>query len=190
MKHILLVICWAGLALAKAQAQGTIYFNTRVLPDVDAKAYLPPDCTPLSGDGYSAQLYAGPLGSAESALQPVFPVTTFHTGVGAGYPISPGVVIIPGVAGGAKATLQLRVWDNEGGKIQTWEEALMKGASKMFDSPALGDNSASPPTTPANLVGLTSFGCVPEPSPLQMGMAAVALFFGARFVKQRIRLLE
>jgi hypothetical protein len=179
MRRLLLMIGCLAQSLTKSQGQGTINFNTHTM-DVEAKFFMRDGTTPLAGTGYTAQLFAGPLGAAESALLPIYPTTTFRTGVAAGYLIPVGAVVVPNVPPGQKATMQLRVWDNAGGTIATWESATTKFGGKLFDTSPLGgeDPNGWPPTVPPDLVGLTSasFGGLPEPSALLTGTVALSVF--------------
>jgi hypothetical protein len=179
MKKLALIAVASLMAGTFAFAQGTVTFNNRVVGQVVAPVYLPDGTTGVEGPGFTAQLFGGPAGSAEGSLVAVVPTTTFREGAGAGFIVSGGTVEIPGVAGGATATLQLRVWENAGGTITSYADAIsagnLHGASALFDVASLGDNFASPPTTPAFLVGLQSFNLVPEPSTyalLALGAAA------------------
>jgi hypothetical protein len=81
---------------AASHGQGWINFANKT-PNfgnrIDAKVTFA-DGTPVA-EGYTAQLYFGPQGSAESALKPLFPTTTFRTGpTTAGY-ILPVALVVP-----------------------------------------------------------------------------------------------
>jgi len=76
--------------------------------------------TPVFGAHYSAQLYAGAAGTPEAQLQPVGVPRTFDLEDGL-LPEVPGgeaefIATVPGVPGGQRAQLQLRAWNNEGGR--------------------------------------------------------------------------
>src|SRR5262245_43656404 len=60
-----------------SHAQGTIAFNNRVRPGVDARVTLL-DGTPVGAD-YTAQLYGGREGTAVDSLIPFFPTAQFRT---------------------------------------------------------------------------------------------------------------
>lgn len=89
-------------------------------------------------------------------------------------------MVIPGVAGGVNAFLQVRVFSTASGSFAAASAAGLPntfGSSGVF-SVATGNPGASPPGTPAALVGLTSFNlnAVPEPSSLALaGLGAAAL---------------
>lgn len=106
--------------------------------------------TRVAGPNFRAQLYAGPtMGS----LNPVGPSVGFTTN---GYFFG-GSRIIPDVAAGQVAYVQVRVWDNLSGT--NYDSALSAGgkagASSVFSIVTGG--SGAPPSLPPNLQGLTSF---------------------------------
>jgi hypothetical protein len=175
MKKALLILTICMVAGVASYGQGTVNFNTRVLPDVDARVFDVDTITPLAGDNFSAQLWAGPT-AAEA--QAVGPVTTFRTGGFAGYVTPAGEVVIPGVPGGDPAAIQLRAWDNRTGA--TWETASIKGQSD-FITISTGNPGAVPPGLPTNLIGLSSFHLVPEPSTIALAvLGAFALLLRRR----------
>lgn len=120
--------------------------------------------TALSGTGWTAELWGGPLGTPESALVPVGRTTFLTVPAGAGTLSNAGAVHIPGVPEGASATVMLRVWDNVGGTVTSWAMAqtpfTISGESPLFATPPLGLITIPVPS----LVGLQSFnvtwGCL------------------------------
>ncbi|PYJ96869.1 MAG: hypothetical protein DME23_18465 [Verrucomicrobia bacterium] len=174
MKKILLVV--SGMLVgAFGYAQGTVNFNTRVIPDVDVKVFDVDGTTPLAGTGFTAQLFGGPQGTATNSLAPIVPTAAFRTGAGAGYIVPTGNVPVAGVLENGTATLQLRVWDNMGGTITSYAQAVTSnakhGASNAFDLGPLGGTL----TTPPNLKGLLTFNLVvPEPSTIALGILGAA----------------
>jgi hypothetical protein len=75
----------------------------------------------VQGTGFTFALFAGAAGSAEGALQLVT-TATFSTSASGALPA--GLIVtqtlpINGVAPGAIAALQVRVWDNKGGTVST-----------------------------------------------------------------------
>lgn len=106
----------------------------------------------LSGTGFTAALFGGPVGSAEGSLTLVGQ-TTFRTGALAGY-LVPSTLPLPANAG----TFQVRAWDNKGGTLASWAQVVAdptvpRGASALF-TPIC----PSPPLEqPLYLQGLTSF---------------------------------
>jgi hypothetical protein len=201
MKAILLILL-AALSSANLMAQGTVFFNNRLTGTVVCKVYCGvtpfrygfqqgngPNDTPAGGTdwtgwtacagaGWSAQLWAAPgSGQPEGSLQPCFPITTFRTGVAAGF-VVPTTVTLTGVMADAPvATLEMRVWDNQGGTITSWAQALAAvgrggGKSGTFDVLKIGGQANPAPS----LDGLRSFGfSIPEPSVWTLGVLGAAL---------------
>src|SRR5688572_2634375 len=124
MKKLLLVGS-VLLAAVSVYAQGTIVFNNRVTGSVVAPIYGPqaPGSTelrtgntatgtpagtqtysgaPLDGPQWVAQLYGGPLGTADGSLIAIAPSTTFRTGAAAGF-VNGITVAVPGVLEGQRA---------------------------------------------------------------------------------------
>jgi hypothetical protein len=188
MKKLLLDAC-ALACSASAFAQGTVLLNNHVSGAVVTHVYAPSawdqglgqvgngsndfppgtvnwgGFTPLSGPGFTAQLWAAPgLNQPESTLQPAFPTTTFRTGGGAGF-VAAVTVTLPNVPPDSMdgATLVLRVWDNQCGTITSWDQAWARfadlGECPPFNVYQIGGVFTSPP----QLVGLQSFslgGCL------------------------------
>lgn len=184
---VALLIACAGM---NAWAQGTVFFANRVSPNI-APVLNVDGVTPLSGSGFSAQLFAGAQNTGENALTPVGSPVAFRTGTVAG--TWAGIQeVIPGVAGGAIATMQVRAWANNNGALATYAAALLAGVptgkSTLFDSLPLGNNAVTPATLPPNIVGnplaannLQSFSLVPEPSVIALGaLGVVALLLRRR----------
>jgi len=146
---------------------------------VNARFFDVDGTTPLSGNGFSVQLWYGPAGTPEGSLTALAsPILGFNTGAGAGYFGAP-TVQIPGVPIGGVATLMVRVWDNVGGTVTSYALATLKAQSTPFQSTPLGDN-LNPATIPV-MQGLTSFGAIPEPSTCALlALGAGALLFRRR----------
>ncbi len=196
MKALLLV---SGLILggADALAQGTVVFNNRVLGVVVTHVYLPsaahpgvvqigngPDDTPagttdwtgwslVSGAGFSAQLFAANgAGVPADSLAPAFPITAFRTtDTGAGFIVGT-TATLTGVPYFALATIQMRVWDNQGGIITSWEAAVAQPAgTELVGTSAPFKVLLNGPLQPdPSLMGLQSFSLyyVPEPAPFAL----------------------
>jgi hypothetical protein len=90
--------------------------------------------------------------------------------------------------GGGIATLQVRVWDNRGGLVDTWDKVLVddnvaRGSSEIFLSRALGGGTITPP----NMYGWVGFNIhtVPEPSTIALGVLGLGslLLFRRRQAK-------
>jgi hypothetical protein len=207
MKKLILGACTLTVA-ASVFAQGTVIFNNRITGTLVTKVYgLSPSNptfsqagnastdTPqgttdwtgysgLDGAGFTAELWAAPgAGQAEASLVAATPQTTFRTGAGAGF-VAGTTATLTGVAADAPvATLQLRVWDNQGGTITTWAAAVAasvnQGKSPTFDVTAIGGQANQAPA----LLGLQSFNihAVPEPTTFALaGLGAAALLIFRR----------
>jgi hypothetical protein len=167
-----LLTCVAGfLWCIAASAQGTVNFNNSpgALGGNGAPIYDVDGVTPLSGTGFLAQLFAGP---DAGSLQPWGAALNFRTGAGAGFFDTRGVDTsrtIGSVVPGGAAIIQVRVWEYHwidhwqgGGFNSAAELGFRYGASAVFT--VVTGGAGSPPSLPANLVGLTSFSLVPEPA--------------------------
>jgi hypothetical protein len=160
--------CTAGIAWCiVASAQGTVNFDNSpaAIGGQGAPIYDVDGVTPLSGTQFLAQLYAGP---DASSLAPWGAALNFGTGVGAGFFDTLGLNtlrIIGTVEPGGSATIVVRAWEWH------WEPWIYDGVAqhgwKYGQSPVftvITGGAGSPPSLPANLVGLTSFSLVPEPA--------------------------
>ncbi len=158
--------------------QGTVLFYNHVTQaGIDAPVFDADRVTRLAGSAFLAQLYAGP---SSASLTPVGQPRVFQTGLGAGY-WSPDTVVIPNVAAGTSAFLQVHVWSASLGT--SFEAAAQAGAgfglSKIFSVLTGNDTKGNtqPPSFPANLAGLESFSLVPEPGPgVLFCLGSVCLF--------------
>jgi len=139
---------------------------------------------PLSGfSAYYAQLYgAAGAGRPADTLQPL--MTGAGTNAVLGFRTTSGqlglvktitpAVVCPGSVAGDVWTIQMRVWENKGGNLLTWDAAmalndptLLRGESALLNI-SLG-------VQPVNLLGLQSFNIhqVPEPSVIALGVLGV-----------------
>lgn len=168
MKKILLMA--ALMACVGAMAQGTFTFKNNVAGSFTAPVSNA-DGTRLAGNSFYAQLYANIGGS----FTPVGSPTPFLAN---GF-VNGGTVTVPANAiVGGQVTLQMRAWEaTTAGVAGTYEAAA--GAGKKFGQSATftaapGNPLSDPPGTPANLVGLTSFSLIPEPSTIALGLIGAA----------------
>src|SRR5262245_25451142 len=216
MKRNLLVGLLSVGIVASAFSQGTVIFNNvNSAAGLRAPIYGPDPSNPnlslqgntstglpagtqtyagalLTGTGYSAQLWAASgAGQPESSLVGAANgIAGFRAaGATAGFIQAPATAYaLAGVAAdAAAATLQLRVWDNKGGTVNTWADAVAAGngfgKSTLFNVSAIGGALNPPPL----LNGLTSFNItgsgtiVPEPSTFALaGLGAAALLIFRR----------
>lgn len=181
MKRLIAGIACCALCVG-ALAQGTVNFNNFVpASGVNAPITDVDGTTRLAGTAYWAQLFAG---ASEGSLAPVGAALNFRVGAGAGYFNTTGVDTsraIGTVAPGALATIQVRAWEAAGG---TSYDAALAGGFKTGSSASFTvatGGVGSPPSLPADLVGLTSFSLVPEPSTYALlALGAAALFLRDR----------
>jgi hypothetical protein len=146
---ILILATLAFLKDTGSLAQGRVEFANRVVGVTISHVYLPSPTTPgvvqigngpsdfpagatdwtgwtpVSGTGFSAQLFAASgADSPVDSLAPALPVTSFGSGAFAGF-VAPVNATLAGVpAGTLVATIQMRVWDNKGGTISDWSAAI------------------------------------------------------------------
>lgn len=196
MKKVLLTLAVVAVA-SSVIAQGTVTFNNRVTGSTISHVYLGGTTqlsgnaandfpagsfdwsgfTAIAGNGYSAALLSGP--DLASLVLQEGSVTTFRTGAAAGF-IAPVTVTLSNVGKDApQATFQMIAWDNAGGTITRWEDALIRGASAPFTVSAIGGDVNTPP----NMIGLQSFNIypIPEPSTFALaGLGAAALMIFRR----------
>ncbi|MBL9168219.1 MAG: PEP-CTERM sorting domain-containing protein [Verrucomicrobiales bacterium] len=186
--------CFFALAAIASHAQGSLTYQTTL--GVGKEKYIF-RCDPslpfgslypgikLEGAGFTAELwYAMGEGAAESSLTAVpGSQVGFRTGSTAGLINGKSKLDIAGTYGGDKVTLQLRVWNNEGGSVTTWDKAFEKGLSNLFTHELSGvDASGSPKLGTGSIAnGLGFFViCVPEPSVVALGLLGLGSVLMAR----------
>jgi len=165
MKKLLLTTLSFAAAMSFAHAQGTVQFQN--IPPVN-RPVRDEAGVGLAGTGFMAQLWAAAPGGT---LAPIGAAVTFTT--------SPGFFVggsrtIDSVPGGGTADIQVRAWRvNDGGVIaNTWAEAAQRGrgiGQSLVFTLATG-GGGTPPGTAVNLIGLSSFSLVPEPSTIALGI--------------------
>jgi hypothetical protein len=145
----------------------------------------------ISGTGFTAAIWGVNVNQPDTALAgDTTPIATaafrnagttasllgFWTGS------SPAV---PGVVGGGadRAKFIIRVWDNRGGTVTTWQQVLADNNIPRGDSGIIRLDAALglAPSIPApNMVGLESFQLftvVPEPSVIALGVLGAGCLF-------------
>jgi len=177
MKKLLATIACIAITVA-VHAQGSVNFNNFVSGSVNAPVFAANGVTKLSGTQFAVQLYGGAVTSDATSLSAIGAALNFRTGAGAGYVSGGGERDIAAVAPGANATIQLRAWDTTTGS--SWETATIRGESALLTLATGG--AGSPPSLPADLVGLQSFSLVPEPSTIALGVLGMA---GLVFIRRR-----
>lgn len=164
------IFCTLGMVCLtwSLHAQGTVIFANYVWGVLDAPVFEADYVTRVAGPEYIAQLYAGP---DSSSLAPVGPPVPFLSGAGAGYFLG-GTRVIPTVAPGNVAAVQVRYFRTR---------ALSGDIALTGVSLVTTGGGGSPPTLPANLVGLTSVAFPePEPPTTLLALLAAGLLFQFR----------
>jgi hypothetical protein len=143
---------------------------------------------PLVGTGFTVTLWAANAQQPDDALV-LISTTTMTTRSQLnfkGFINAPSIApVVPGAAGNTsdRAKFEIRVWDNKGGTITSWQQVLLaqnnnvaRGMSGILtiDSP-LGVGSTPSPT----LQNLRSFQLfvVPEPSVIALGVLGAGCLF-------------
>lgn len=133
----------------------------------------------LAGSGFTFAVYYGASTVTDPSGLSLLITAPFRTGSAAGL-ISPiPDVPLPGIPTLSTAKLQVRAWDNAGGTITSYENAIFKGSSALFTSGPLGGGVNFAP----DMTGWTSFNiyAVPEPSTFVLaGLGAAALLMFRR----------
>jgi hypothetical protein len=180
----LITILAAAVGTISALAQGTVNFNNRVTPVIDAPIYVQYLGSPeLAGAGslpnMSAQLYQinGPV------FTPIGQATTFRAPTAANpllaayvNPISS--MAVNGAAPGSAIQVMMRVWQGD-----NFDTALIGGQTAPVSVILGGDIAGAPTAVPGLLNGLQGFTIfiVPEPSTIALGLCgAAALLYRRR----------
>lgn len=139
----------------------------------------------LSGSGYTFAFFAGPAGSSSNLLT-LYASTGFRTGSTMLAPfglVQGGTVTITNVVLGDRASFQIRVWNNQGGTLNTWaaaEDAWLHGLTDaavtpiVLSSPLGGalDSNGNPVLTPVDS-GWVSFNTYYIPEPASFALATL-----------------
>lgn len=109
----------------------------------------------LSGAAYTAQLFYGTTDMSEESLQPASGIAMFNSGSFAGFITPQANVPIP-LPAGMVAKLQVRAWDNRGGTINSWPQAVAhltvpRGASAPIEVALTRDDPLIPPALMTNV---------------------------------------
>src|SRR5262245_42530792 len=196
MKKSVTLLVW--LTAFAALAQGTVRFDNNVpgvlvthvygvnpISPQPAEGNGPSDYppgpvdwtgwTPAAGSGFSAQLFAAPGADADfSSLTPASPNTKFQTGANAGF-VTPLIAPLQAIPADTPVpTLQMRVWDNQNGTINSWQDARLTpisrwGASFIFNVQNIGGAvNPAPILNGLQSFALGEFFLVPEPCSLTL----------------------
>lgn len=148
----------------------------------------------LSGTGWTFGVFVGPESAADSSALTLLVTTTFRTTTATGLQALPkglvfgGTTSVPGVSPGYRCKFQIRVWDNRGGTVTSFYNAVERFYSSVVTSGPLGGISTdgSPLLNPQT-IGWTSFNVpiVPEPGSLGLAFLGAAGFFLRRHFHSR-----
>ena len=177
MKRTLLTVA-VIVASAGALAQGTVNFSNTPsqIGGTQGQIFGTDGATPLDGVNYWAQLYTG----APDSLVPQGAAVNFLSGAGAGY-FNGGSVTVDNIAPGAEGVAEVRAWEAAGGN--SWEAALAADApvGQSGEFLQMTGGAGAPPSLPENMVNMTGFSLVPEPSSAALGiLGAIALMLRRR----------
>ncbi len=172
MRNLLQMVkmaCVLISAAVSAHAQGTLNFSNFVrqsgvdAPVIDALGNR------LAGSQYIAVLLLG------ESLTPVPGIAAvLRNGTGAGYFLGGAVDI--GVPAGSLQTIRVGVFDTTSGI--DFASATIKAISNPVT--ILTGGAGAPPSLPPDLVGLTNFRFVPEPSAIALGILGTIAWWGCR----------
>ena len=180
-KIVLTATLLAGLLTSvSVYAQGTVFLDN----STGGLIYLGQDNSTLLSTDVNAELLGGAPGGS------LTPLATIVGAAAAGITVDFGRIsdptglsrIVPGVAAGGPADLQVRLWMGSASSFQAAVAALAPVAdSGRFTNPTGG--VGQPPSLPAGLSGMPALHItsVPEPSTLALaGLGAAALLMYRR----------
>jgi hypothetical protein len=184
MRRIGCFLAVTVLAAGGALAQGQFTFGNKNLtttPVIDAKVLHPLTCQPLAGADFYTQAYVKLVTDPDSSYAPIGSAVNFRTGNNAGYIVP--VVLTTSFAGGTAINVEMRVWDASGGN--SYEAAIAAGKLAGKSMPVTLTVTVAP-APPADMMGLQSIGCIPEPSSLTLVILGVAsLLFRPEILRRK-----
>ena len=140
------------------------------------------------GTGYYAELWWAPGESQpQDCLKPVpGSIVTFRTGTTAGLINGKSKLEIPGTLGGDIVTLQLRVWNNQGQTVASWDNAIERGRSNLFNHELSGpDATGAPKLGTGSIANGMQYFSLPIPEPSTCSLLLVGLCAGAKWTRRR-----
>jgi hypothetical protein len=123
---------------------------------------------PLAGVSYTAELWLGPQGAGEEMLVALTPSTTFQTLSSPGFIVPVPIDVPAAITPGSLITLQMRVWDNRGGTINSWAMVLADQTVPRGRSPvwvAVMPTGTPPAPVSSVMAGLRSFNLCQSVTP-------------------------
>lgn len=144
----------------------------------------------LQGTGYTMALFAGASTVADADSLAFVTAVGFRTAAANALPaglVTTATIPLQGILAGSQAHIEYRAWDNKGGTITTWDQAVNGsaawGRSGMFTTAALGgtDPGGAIVLTPNGVAQSFNIHLVPEPSTMALaGLAAAGLLIFRR----------
>lgn len=172
MKKIIVVLA-ATLSLFGFQrqilAQGQIQFDSLGLsfpaPTTTGRVFDTDTTTPLSGSGFTAQLW-GHTTNDRNVFQLLETKVGFESGGDAGR-ISVFAATTTPFAGGSALFYEIRAWNNSAGSITSFDSATTRGVSSIASR-----TLTTSPSTPNFTDNFANFSLVvvPEPSTIALGL--------------------
>ena len=155
------------MILTVAHGQGSLILRTEdPIFDVDMK-------TPLEGEAFLAQLYAGPTERSLAAIGSPLP---FGTGARTGRVVGGQQIIVPGPESGWPVSVQVRAWQTSDGR--SYEAAVAArghfGVSKIIRVIPGDPYAGGVPGVPPRLEGLGSFALSDGPVPARLTLVSPA----------------
>ncbi|MSU58599.1 MAG: hypothetical protein EXS35_10555 [Pedosphaera sp.] len=146
----------------------------------------------LQGTGFTFAVFYGATTVTDPNQLTLLAATTFRTATANVLPaglIYAFDVIVPGIAAGGQAKLEVRVWDNVGGSITSWNQnnGSANRSGTFLSLPLGGTDSTGNIFLSPNMTGWTSFNIPqgPEPGPLLLTGLGGAMLFLFRWQNRR-----
>jgi hypothetical protein len=112
----------------------------------------------LQGPGFTFGFYASTTGiTADPNSLSLIGTLPFGSTAGTAGFVSTATLNVPGVLAGNRTTWQIRVWDNAGGTITNYANAVIRAGTPMIDSAPLGGIGPGGVFLNPNTAGWTSF---------------------------------
>jgi hypothetical protein len=164
MKKTILAIV-SVIATVSVMAQGTINPSSTPSAIGSEQRITLQDGTPLEGDAYQVQIW---VGTDAASIAPVGETYSFLSGGGAGFFRGTDALVVPNIPGGTEVTVVVQAFDAA--------TPFIEGLSAPF-TVKLGNEviAGAPPTLPANLVGLTAFSLIPEPTTMVLSLLGASV---------------
>jgi hypothetical protein len=161
MKKTILAIV-SVIATVSVMAQGTINPSSTPSAIGSEQRITLQDGTPLEGDAYQVQIW---VGTDAASIAPVGETYSFLSGNGAGFFRGTDALVVPNIPGGTEVTVVVQAFDAA--------TPFIEGLSAPFVIELGG--KGEPASLPANLVGLTAFSLIPEPTTMVLSLLGASV---------------